>query len=219
MQVNNYYPQSKSSISFGKVIPVKVFINGLPTTNVENIKEAVKQAVKILQKHDTKHPEADTFVRTFKNNVPDYSIPDEKVNSSNPIIRNLINEMYQFLFTGPQVGELHKLAKSVGIARREGVELVGKAKTYESLQKGKDYRSKAVEFIKNHNLRLKEKDSGQELELRIYTKTEKTPEKKRRKPDKEKPEDKKLKFKVRDIRFIRQNEVKSYEFIQPSLNF
>jgi len=194
MQVNNY-SQPKSNISFGKVIKIKVFIDDLPTIDEKKIRKATRQLVGVLQKHDKKHPQADTFIKTFKENVSDYSVPADKVDQHYPIIRNLINRVSQFLFTGPHAEELNPLAKQIGIVKHNSLEQVGTTKTHESKISAKNYFKRAQSLINDPYLRLREVNyPGKELELRIYTK------------GKGNPESKNFKLELEEIMFRKQNE-------------
>lgn len=196
MQVNNY-SQSRSNLSFGKVIKLRVYIDGLPTLDENRIGKATRGLVKILQKQDTRHPKADTFIKTFRENVYDYSVPVEKVDSKYPIIRNLINEVSQFLFTGHQTEELNPLAKQIGIVKHNGLAQIGTTKTYETKLSTNKYFTKAKSFINNPNLRLREaKPPREEVELRIYTK------------GKGKPESRNFKLEIDEIMFRKPNESK-----------
>jgi len=195
MQVDNY-AQPKSNMSFGKVIKLKVFIDDLPSTDEKRIRKATRELVSILQKHKS-HPKADVFIKTFKENVPDYSIPVSKVDEQYPIIRNLIDRVSQFLFTGKEADQLNPLAKQIGIVKGKGKELVGTAKTYEAKLTAKKYFAEARSFINNPNLRLRESNyPGEQLELRIYTK------------GKGNPESKNFKLELDEIMFRKPNEPK-----------
>lgn len=159
MQTINYnYGKQRTKLSFGAVIPVKVYVNGAINTDEKVVGHALRSLGAILQKHNKKEiPKAQEFMDIFAKNVKDYTVPKRSVDCKYPIVRKLINllpnnECLAFLFTGKEAEELNKYGKKIGLSQ-------GKVDKYYAKS---DYANAKKSLLNEEKLR-------HPSELRIYT--------------------------------------------------
>lgn len=181
-QQNKYKTQAKPS--FTSILPVKVFIDGCPSTDAKNIKKVVRELSEILfhPKNDAKALE---IRRVFAERDRDFNhirCSDEKSN----VLRNRTIDGLSFLFTGTQAHKLDELGREIGPAKAKSLRVFHTTKTYEVRVKVKGYFDKIKAFIQSNasahvheriNLKTKAYE-GQELGLHVHAKSVGTPGKK-----------------------------------------
>lgn len=154
MQVNSV---QRNNPNFTSVIPVKVYINGLPSIDRKNIQTAVRSVSKILIHGPKNDEQSKNIIKIFMNFVKDFKyLP--KVEEPGRCLRNYIfnKEAEAYLFTGAEAWNLDALARKIGPAKAKGLDAYGTTKTFEASARGNSYFDKILQFIKAPKLRLKE---------------------------------------------------------------
>lgn len=186
MQINsiNNYNQNITckKPSFKSVIPVKVFIDDLPSTDEKNINRGILRLYNIIFK-----PAKNKFDSEIKTKFVQF-IKDFKEPSGSDVKKRCLTSSNDngkfYLFTGPEAEKLGDLSDEIGWAQREGLIKHDTSKTYEAKAKKKAYFDQIKRFI-NSNARIRERFNtetrayeGNEIGLCIFTKSKGTPGKK-----------------------------------------
>jgi len=173
MQINK-----ANNVNFTSAVPLKVFINGLPSTDVANIRKAVVATSKILTSPANADQKSLSIIRKFIKSDRDFSYTDGGVKSG-VLIRNIISQGQAYLFTGEHAKILNELGKKIGPAKSQGLAQFNTTKTFESSTLTKNYFDKIREFLSYPLIRVKESINpktrmyeGDLLELNILAKTE-----------------------------------------------
>ncbi|HNW25787.1 MAG TPA: hypothetical protein PKI94_03255 [Candidatus Gastranaerophilaceae bacterium] len=159
MQVNSV---QRNNPNFTSVIPVKVYIDGLPSVDRKNIQKAIKALSNILVHGSKGKEQSKNIIKIFINAVKDFKfLPG--VEEPGRCLRNYIfkKEVDAYLFTGSEAWNIDALARKIGPAKSKGLDAYGTSKTFEASARGNSYFDKILEYIKNPKLRLKEvKETG-----------------------------------------------------------
>lgn len=181
MQVNSVRQNQAQKVNFTSVIPTKVFIDGLPSADPENLKRAVVATTKILTKPYKGNEKFKQIILNFSRVVRDFKYNSEGAKSGE-VLRNNINEYGGvFLFSGAQAQKLHKPAKLIGPEKTSGLISHGTVKTFEVHALGTQYGKSINSFINDFKLRLTETifgrgvsgkvTKGDPLEMHIHAKS------------------------------------------------
>lgn len=175
----NKYKNSVSSPSFSSIMPVKVFIDDLPSTNRSNAKRAIRGLSKILF-NSAKNENDKAIKESFSKYDRDFRHIDDEGDKSK-WLRNLPQKGgISYLFTGPQAEELDALGRKIGPEKNIGLQKLGTARTFEARAKAHDYFNQIKKFIESHNgAWIRESINpqtgiyeGKELGLCIFAKSE-----------------------------------------------
>jgi hypothetical protein len=176
----------QAELSFTSVLPARVFIDGNPSTDAENIKRAVRALSEILFKpsNDSKTAE---IKHVFSEYDRDFHSVESAEDKSNVLrTRVLRSDGISYLFTGPQAQKLDELGREIGPAKAKGLRIFGTTKTFEAMSKVRDYFGKIRQFIDSNMVshvheRINPQTrayEGEKLGLHIHAKSEGTPGKK-----------------------------------------
>lgn len=157
---------SVSNCSFKGYIPVQYFAkhptkgNYVPVIKRENIKKCNSFVVRNLNR-TAKNNRNPNFINEYKAQDRDYrSIPAVKsiYDDETPTV---------FLVTGKDVDEVNRLAKPVGIAKRESIDAIGNSHSFESKNAAKTYFRNAKNFLSRYCNRVKNQE-GKELTMQVF---------------------------------------------------
>ena len=158
--------ESVSNCSFKGYIPVQYYAKHptkdkfVPIIKRENIKKCNGFVVRNLNR-TAKSNRNPSFVNQYKSQDRDYR--------SLPVVKSIYDDETPtvFLVTGKDVDEINKLAKPVGIAKREAMGAIGNSHSFESKKAAKDYFKNAKNFIFKHCNRIKNNE-GKALTMQVY---------------------------------------------------
>lgn len=168
--------------SFKSVIPVKVFIDDLPSTDLRNINRGILRLYKILSKSVKNNTELEMKTK-FLEHVKDFKLPN-----SSQAKKASITSSHDFgkfyLFTGPEAEKLADMSDEIGYAQRDGLINHDTSRTFEAKTRKKEYFEQIKKFI-NSKAKIREKINpttkeyeGEEIGLCIFTTSKGTPGKK-----------------------------------------
>jgi hypothetical protein len=155
-------------------VPLKVFINGLPATDPDNIKKAIVATSKILTTPPSGNEKSLSIIKKFIKHDKDFSCPMGGFKTGE-LIRNFVDKGLAFLFTGQQATVLNDLGKKIGPAKSQGLAQFNTTKTFEANALATNYFQKIETFLAAPRLRIKESVNaqtrmyeGEPLELNIH---------------------------------------------------
>ncbi len=146
--------------SFTSVIPVRVFIDGLETTDAQLVKKSCRQLSNLLaspSKNDIQKEIMTTFAHYDKSYVPKFQTgytckPSE-------IFRCVTDFPQNFFITGSQAKELHVLGKSIGVAINSANQR-GITTSFDTMVAKRNYGHKLKEILSKTANRLSEISDG-----------------------------------------------------------
>lgn len=162
----------QNNVNFKSVMPVKVFIDGNPTTDSKAISEAVNALMKILKKTET--DDAKKLTIQFNSQVDDLCTFTETERNFGHTLRyvdDVDGTKGDYLITGLQAEDIQKAALEIGQAKKLsiqkwGTDRNGKAiKTEQVLKALRTYFAKIRGYIDDHAYRLKSREKGKPLSL------------------------------------------------------
>ena len=157
---------SVQSPSFKGYVPIEFYAKNpdsgkyVPILKKENIKKCQSFVVRNLN-HTAKNNKNEKFVDFYKKYDRDYA-RTQSVHSvydpQSPLV---------YLVTGSDVDKVKEMAKPIGKAKAEAVDLTGRSSSFEVFQAGKNYFDDVMRFIKRSCRRVKSTE-GEPLSLRMY---------------------------------------------------
>lgn len=154
------------SPSFKAYVPVEIYARNpdnnkfVPVMKKENLKKCQGFVVRNLN-HTAKNNKNDDFVEFYKKFDSDYS-RTQVVHSVYPDRGPTV-----YMVTGSDVDKVREMAKPIGKAKGEAIDLTGKAASFEVYQAGRNYFDDVTRFLKYSCRRLKTSDK-KDLTLRMY---------------------------------------------------
>lgn len=158
---------SVSAVSFKASIPVKYFAKNpkndkyVPVLKNENIRKCHGFVVRNLNRTAKNNVDKD-FVNFYKNFDRDYR--------NVPFVHSVYKQIgpVVYLITGSDVDTVKNLAKPVGIAKSEAINVLGDSRSFDSVLAARTYESKVQNCIDNYFRPVKSKDNNNPLELQVY---------------------------------------------------
>ena len=158
--------KSVQQVSFRGYVPVHYYAknpktdNYVPVIRIENIKKCHSFVVRNLN-GTAKNMKNDEFVNFYRSYDEDYR-KNPKVHSvydkDSPVV---------YLVSGKDVDTVRELAKPVGKAKSEAVEILGHSKSFEAQMASKNFFRNVKHFLKTTCRRLKSKDR-KNLSLNVF---------------------------------------------------
>ena len=177
MKINPINPAQKNNVNFTSVVPLKVFIDGMPSTDVANVKKAVVATAKILTSTANGNQKSLSMIRKFIKYDRDFSYNAGGCKSGE-LIRNTVSQGEAYLFTGEHAKVLNELGKKIGPVKSQGLAQFNTTKTFEANTFAKNYFDKMRDFLSYPKIRIKEfinpktrAYEGEPMELHIHAKS------------------------------------------------
>ena len=165
MSINNV-----SSVSFKACIPVKYFAKNpnpnstkgryLPVLKNKNIRKCHRYVVTNLNGTAKNYDKG--FVDFYKKYDPDYRMVSEVqsvYNEKGPIVH---------LVTGGDIDTVRQLARPVGEAKRESIEILGDTSSYDASLAARNFEREIHKIINNQFTPVKSIDDKKPLEMHVY---------------------------------------------------
>lgn len=154
------------SPSFKAYVPVEIYARNpetnkyVPVLKKENLKKCQGFVVRNLN-HTAKNNKDVGFVDFYKQYDSDYN-KTQVVQSIYPDRGPMV-----YMVTGSDVDKVKEMAKPIGKAKAEALDLTGQSSSFEVYQAGRNYFEDVKRFLKSSCRRLKTPDK-QDLTLRMY---------------------------------------------------
>ncbi len=176
MQINC----KQNSPNFTSVIKTQVFINGSRALSEKNIRRGIRATQTILTNPAEGNAKLIAAKQEFCKYVKDLNYFGEKSKYIGNVIRNVIDDKLGigYIFTGAQAEKLDELGRKIGPEKHKALDVMGTTESFESGIFIKKYFEQINDFINRGVLRVKEhlnpqnnSYSGDEMILKIYTKS------------------------------------------------
>ena len=154
--------------SFKSTMPVKVFIDGLPSGDKTNIDRGIKKLYSILfnpKKNDLETEISNKFLNAIKDFKPEIPCPSEERKIF--ITSSSIDEK-NYMFTGPEAEKLSEIGHKLGISIRKGKEK-NIPKTFETKSTRKEYIEQIKNFVQPKSKTLITDKNKNKMGLCIFT--------------------------------------------------
>lgn len=152
--------------SFKAYIPIEIYARNpktdkyVPVLKKENLKKCQSFVVRNLN-HTAKNNKNDGFVDFYKQHDLDYC-KTQVVQSIYPDKGPTI-----YMVSGSDVDKVKEMAKPIGKAKAEALDLTGQSSSFEVFQAGRNYFDDVKRFLKSSCQRLKNPQK-EDLTLRMY---------------------------------------------------